>query len=67
MKRTFHKRSLLAIAVIGLFAGMVSPLEAAFRAKVRYAQVGDVKLAYYVRGQGKPLVMINGFISTMSL
>jgi len=26
-----------------------------------------VKLAYYTRGQGEPLLMINGFLSTMSL
>jgi pimeloyl-ACP methyl ester carboxylesterase len=35
--------------------------------EVKYVQVGDVKLAYYIRGQGAPLLMINGFISTMSL
>ena len=38
-----------------------------FKPDVKFAQVGDVKLAYYIRGQGKPLVMINGFVSTMSL
>lgn len=67
MSRRFIKNFCLAVAVAGLFASTVSPLEAAFKPKVQYAQVGDVKLAYYIRGQGKPLVMINGFISTMSL
>lgn len=43
------------------------PLRLTFQADVKYAQVGDVKLAYYVRGEGKPLLMINGYISTMSL
>lgn len=38
-----------------------------FKAEVKYAQVGDVKLAYYIRGTGEPLLMINGFLSTMSL
>jgi len=38
-----------------------------FKAEVKYAQVGDVKLAYYIRGEGQPLMMINGFLSTMSL
>lgn len=38
-----------------------------FKPEVRYAQVGDIKLAYYVRGEGEPLVMINGFLATMSL
>ena len=38
-----------------------------FKAEVKYAQVGDVKLAYYTRGEGPPLLMINGFLSTLSL
>lgn len=38
-----------------------------FKAEVKTIDVGDVKLAYYIRGEGKPLVMINGFLSTMSL
>jgi pimeloyl-ACP methyl ester carboxylesterase len=68
MKRSFLSRCFLAFAAVGLLLSMVSPLQAAtFKAKVQYAQVGGVKLAYYIRGQGKPLVMINGFISTMSL
>ena len=62
------------MAVVGLCAGCTKPpappappAPAAFQADVKYAQVGDVKLAYYVRGEGKPLLMINGYISTMSL
>ena len=68
---------LLGIGPLGVrpCAAASSPLEAGsepkanpeFKAEVKYAQVGDVRLAYYVRGEGKPLVMINGFISTMSL
>jgi pimeloyl-ACP methyl ester carboxylesterase len=38
-----------------------------FKTEVKYVQVGDVKLAYYIRGEGQPLLMINGFLSTMSL
>lgn len=68
MTRGFFTRSILAIAAIGLCLGMASPSRADdFKAQVQFAQVGDVKLAYYVRGQGKPLVMVNGFISSMSL
>jgi len=47
--------------------GMCSSAYAQFKAEVKTIEVGDVKLAYYIRGEGKPLVMINGFISTMSL
>lgn len=54
-----------AIVAVGLLATMDTPARA--EPDVKYVEVGDVKLAYYTRGQGKPLVMINGFISTMSL
>ena len=27
----------------------------------------QIKMAYYTRGEGKPLLMINGYLSTMSL
>lgn len=56
-----------AFALIGLFVAATSPAKADFKPQVEYAQVGDVKLAYYTRGEGKPLLMINGFVSTMSL
>lgn len=67
MSRRYFRRALLAFAALSLCVGMKGPAEASFKPKIQYAQVGDVKLAYYVRGKGKPLVMINGFISTMSL
>jgi pimeloyl-ACP methyl ester carboxylesterase len=34
--------------------------------EVKMAKVGDVELAYYIRGEGKPLLMINGYKCTMS-
>ncbi len=61
------KRTLFSITVVLLCAGLRSTLHAEFKPDVKFAQVGDVKLAYYVRGQGEPLLMINGFLSTMSL
>lgn len=52
------------MAVVGLCAGCTKPsAPATFQADVKYAQVGDVRLAYYVRGEGKPLLMINGYTS----
>lgn len=61
------KACALAVAMSTLMGGLVSPVHADAKAEVKYAQVGDVKIAYYTRGQGKPLLMINGFLSSMSL
>lgn len=59
---------LIFAGAIGLTAcDKKSTTPAAFKAEVKYAQVGDIRLAYYTRGTGKPLLMINGFLSTMSL
>jgi pimeloyl-ACP methyl ester carboxylesterase len=55
------------ISIVFLYFGICSSVHAQFKAEVKTMNVGDIKLAYYVRGQGKPLLMINGFISTMSL
>jgi len=61
------KHTHLAITVALLCTALSSPLHADFRPEIKYTQVGDVKLAYYTRGTGEPLLMINGFMSTMSL
>ncbi len=55
------------ISVVFLCIGICSSVHAQFKAEVKTINVGDIKMAYYVRGKGEPLVMINGFISTMSL
>lgn len=49
-----------------LATSLAAPAHAAFKAEVKYAQVGDIKMAYYTRGQGAPLIMIMGYTSTMS-
>ena len=61
------KLPLSTILILFLCAGLRSTLHAEFKPDVKFAEVNDVKLAYYTRGQGEPLLMINGFISTMSL
>lgn len=63
------KRTLLsALTIVLLCTGLRSTLHAAdFKPEIKYAEVNDVKLAYYTRGQGEPLLMINGFVSSMSL
>ncbi|MFO1090320.1 MAG: alpha/beta hydrolase [Hyphomicrobiales bacterium] len=68
MGNSLRRFAFLGLAAAGLCGELATPLRAAdFKPDVQYVQVGDVKLAYYVRGEGKPLVMINGFVSTMSL
>jgi pimeloyl-ACP methyl ester carboxylesterase len=61
------KPTLLAITFALLCTALTSPLHADFKPEVKYAEVNDVKLAYYIRGEGEPLLMINGFMSSMSL
>ncbi|MBL9171939.1 MAG: hypothetical protein JNL10_00260 [Verrucomicrobiales bacterium] len=67
MRDDFFKLRFIAAIAATLFTVPGTPIRAAdFKPDVKYAQVGDVKLAYYTRGEGRPLVMINGFVSTMS-
>jgi hypothetical protein len=50
------KRTLLAVGFLAaaLLAAPAAPLRADdFRADVKFVQVDDVKLAYYMRGEGK--------------
>lgn len=54
----------LSIALCGLVAA-IAPAQAAPKAEVKYAQVGDIKMAYYTRGQGDPMIMIMGYGATM--
>lgn len=65
----FGVRALISITFMALVAlfSFSGSANAQFKPEVKYAQVNGVKLAYYTRGQGEPLIMINGFISTMSL
>ena len=61
------KSLLTTLTVALLCAGLNSPLHADFKPEIKYAEVNGVRLAYYTRGEGEPLLLINGFMSTMSL
>lgn len=56
---------LLYLALICI--SISSTAQAEFKAEVKTINVNDIKIAYYIRGEGKPLLMINGYLSTMSL
>lgn len=61
------RRTILVAATFFCCTCFSTVLLAQEKPVVKFAQVGDVKLAYYTKGQGEPLLMINGFLSTMSL
>ena len=65
--KLFFKSALICFAVLHGAYAFAQANTVQIKPEIKYAQVGDVKLAYYIRGQGEPLLMINGFISTMSL
>jgi pimeloyl-ACP methyl ester carboxylesterase len=55
----------LVALIIAVFA--LSGAEAdAFQAELRYTKADDTKIAWYERGQGKPLLMLQGTGSTLS-
>ncbi len=56
----------LAIATLFISLGLSIPVQAQEKPEVKYAQVGDVKLAYYLKGQGDPMILIMGYAATMS-
>ena len=43
------------------------PAQAQEKPEVKYAQVGDVKLAYYLKGKGDPMILIMGYAATEHL
>jgi hypothetical protein len=51
--------------VVFLCTGLLPTLHADFKPEVKFAEVNGVKLAYHIRGEGGPLLMINGFVSSM--
>lgn len=52
--------ALSALTIHGC-GGRMKPVE------VKKEKIGDIELAYYIRGKGEPLVMIMGFRGTMSV
>lgn len=65
MTKKLIARGIAALAAAGTIASLATTAHAEFKAEVKYAQVGDIKMAYYTRGKGDPLIMIMGYTSTM--
>ena len=62
MKHPWIQRLVAIVAITCLWAGsaLAAPPAAGFQPEVKFARVGDIRIAYYTRGQGEPLLMING-------
>lgn len=58
---------IVAFIAFCFLACMKSPLWAQDQPVVKFAQVNDVKLAYYIKGQGEPMIMIMGYSGTMGM
>lgn len=56
----------LIIASIFLFLSLNREVCAQERPQIQHAQVNDVKLAYYLKGKGDPMILITGYAATMS-
>ncbi|QWD75402.1 alpha/beta hydrolase [Polynucleobacter sp. MWH-UH24A] len=50
-----------------ILLSLSGPLYAQAKVEVQFAQVGEVKLAYYTRGQGEPIILIAGYSQTMGM
>lgn len=61
------KKYLLAIVASCICLTTSFPLFAQEKPEVKYAQVNDIKLAYYIKGQGDPMILIMGYSGTMAM
>jgi pimeloyl-ACP methyl ester carboxylesterase len=60
------KISLIPLCIACILAFFGCEKNSQPEAEVREEQVGNIKLAYYTRGSGEPLIMIMGFRGTMA-
>ena len=65
-KGTFVSGVCLTITTLLISLNLSNPAQAQEKPEVKYAQVGDVKLAYYLKGKGDPMILIMGYAATMS-
>lgn len=66
LKTTFMRGVYLTVATLFVSLSLSIPAQAQEKPEVKYAQVGDVKLAYYLKGKGDPMILIMGYAATMS-
>lgn len=66
LNATLMRAFYLAIATLFISLSFNIAAQAQEKPVVKYAQVGDVKLAYYLKGKGDPMILIMGYAATMS-
>ena len=66
LKAAFMRGVYLTFATLFTSLSLSIPAQAQEKPDIKYAQVGDVKLAYYLKGKGDPMILIMGYAATMS-
>lgn len=60
-------KHIFPLFIFGLSVFIFQGCERVERVEVKRKKIDDVELAYYIRGQGEPLVMVMGFRGTMAI
>lgn len=56
----------LLMAALCISLSLSGPTQAQQKPEIKYAEVNDVKLAYYLKGKGDPMILIMGYAGTLS-
>jgi pimeloyl-ACP methyl ester carboxylesterase len=56
----------LIVAPLLISLGLCTPVQAQEKPEIKYAPVNGVKLAYYLKGKGDPMILIMGYAGTLS-
>ncbi len=67
MKLIPFKLAALLLLTLASFSILNAQTPAVDKTEVKTIKVGQVELAYQVRGEGKPLIMVNGYKSTLAM
>ena len=66
LNTSFIQGICLIISTLFISLSLSIPAHAQEKPEIKYAQVNEVKLAYYLKGKGEPLILIMGYAGTMA-
>ncbi|QWE17037.1 alpha/beta fold hydrolase [Polynucleobacter sp. AP-Nino-20-G2] len=66
LKIPFMRGVYLTFATVLASLSLHIPAQAQEKPEIKYASVNGVKLAYYLKGKGDPMILIMGYAATMS-